>query len=260
MKFTGTVNVAPIGTYYGQLAAMVKQDMPRTVRFEAAATIRRAMQMVDSSKTSEVKARALRKGVAEFRTSPGSFGGTTNVSKRSGELNRQWMVGTRDGLARPMSLWNGGLAALQDHTRQGWRVNDTDWQRFKAAWVADAAKTKASIKAKVGARGITAKSWYDMLVKLNSGQTDGVAAFVKRARPISGKSRAVSFVGGSGEGSAQYMLTVTNTSGVAIATGGERKLASAITIRRKFFMDSLEKGFFFDAKFLARNYPWVQVK
>lgn len=258
MKITARIDVSPVGTYYGQLAAMVRQDMPRTVRFEAAATVRRAMQLVTSAKVSDVRQRALKTGVSSFREA-GSFGGTTSIGKRSKVYGQQWMVGMRGGKVMPMGRWNGGLGALQDHTGQGWRASDADWARLKAMWAKDAAETKKLIAQRVGARGITAKSWYDMLIKINAGQTDGIAAFVTRARPISGRNRPVAFVGGSGEGSASYTLTVTNTSGVAIATGGARKLASAITIRRKFFMDSLEKGFFFDAKFVARNYPWVKV-
>jgi len=259
MKTTARLDVSPVGTYYAQLASMLKQDLPRTVRMEAAATVRRAMQFVESSKPSDVRERAMRKGVADFRTSPGSFGGTTNVSRRKGEFGRQWMVGLRGGGAKPMSLWSGNLSALRDHTGQGWRVPDTDWARYKAAWNADAKRTREAMKAKLGARGITAKSFYEILVKLNSGSTDGVAAFVTRARPISGRNRPVAFVGGTGEGSSQYNLTVVNTSGVAVATGGQRKLDSAITIRRKFFMDSMQRNFFFDAKFVARNYPWAKV-
>ncbi len=258
MRITGTVNVAPVGTYFSQLASVVRQDIPRTVRFEAAATIRRAMQFFASSKVSDVKNRALKSGVAEFREA-GSFGGTTSIGRRSSVYGQQWMVGVRGRPPMPMSLWSGGLGALQDHTGQGNRATDSDWNRFKSMWAKDATKTKQAIKDRAGARGITAKSWFDILVKLNSGQTEGVASFITRARPISGRARPVAFVGGQGEGSANYQLTVVNTSGLAVATGGERKLASAITIRRKFFMDSLEKGYFDDAKFVARHYPWVKV-
>lgn len=258
MKTTARIDVSPVGTYYGQLAAMVRQSQPRTVRFEAAATVRRAMQLVDSSNVSDVRQRALKSGVASFREA-GSFGGTTSIGKRSRVYGQQWMVGVRGRPPMPMGLWRGGLGALQDHTGLGNRATDADWTRYKAMWAKDAAETKKMIAQRVGARGITAKSYFEILVKLNSGQTDGVAAFITRARPISGRNRPVAFVGGTGEGGPSYTLTVVNTSGVAVATGGQRKLNSAITIRRKFFMDSLDRGFFNDARFVARNYPWVKV-
>jgi hypothetical protein len=49
-------------------------------------------------------------------------------------------------------------------------------------------------------------------------------------------------------------------SGLALATGGASKLASAITIRRAFFLRSMQKGLYDDARFIARNYPWAAVK
>jgi hypothetical protein len=258
MKTTARLDVSPVGTYYAQLAVMLKQDLPRTVRTEAAATVRRAMRFVSASKSSEVKASALKSGVAAFRE-VGSFGGTTSVGKRSKVFGQQWMVGVRGRKPMPMGIWNGKLGALKDHTGLGNRATDADWQRLKGMWAKNAAETKKNIAARKAARGITAKSWYEMLVKLNAGSTDGVAAFITRARPISGRNRPVAFVGGTGEGSSQYNLTVVNTSGVAVATEGQRKLDLAITIRRKFFMDSMQRNFLFDAEFVARNYPWAKV-
>lgn len=259
MILTAKVDVSPLATYYGQLAIAAKQSLPRTLRFEAAATVRRAMQFVKSSAVSEVKARALRDGVASFRDGPSGFGGTTSVGKRSKRKGQQWMVGMRGGKVMPMGMWGGGLDPLQDHSGQGWRARNEDWARFKSLWSKNAQATKDSIKDRAGARGITARSWLEILEKLNSEQAASVSAFVQRARPISGRSRQVGFSVELGAGSSQPQVIITNTSGVAIATGGERKLQSAITIRRKFFMDSFEKGFFDDARFIAKNYPWAKV-
>lgn len=258
MSFTARIDVSPVATYYGQLAVMLKQDLPRTIRFEASATVRRAMSMVKSSNVSEVRARAMRKGVARFEGG-GKIEGSTNVSKRRGKFGQQWLINMGTARVMPMSIWGGTLVPMAAHTGQGWRTSDEQWGLFKRAWDSNLKDVKLDMKAKVAARGITAKSWYDLLIKLNSGQTDGIAAFVTRARPISGRNRPVVFVGGTGAGTSQYTLTVTNTSGVAIATNGARKLASSITIRREFFRRNMEQGFFFDAKFVAKNYPWVKV-
>ena len=259
MQLTVKLDVKPVGTYYGQLATVLRQSLPRTLKYEAAATVRKAMSFVKSSKISDVKAKALRSGVASFRENDAGFGGTTSVGKRAKQFGRQWMVGRRGGTVMPMSLWSGGLGPLQDHTGYGWRAPDGDWSRFKSLWSKNAIKVKESIKARAGARGLTAKSWYDILAILNSEQAGMVSSFVQRARPISGKTRQVGFSMELGSGSTQPQVTITNTSGIAIATGGDRKLQSAITIRRKFFMDSFDKGFISDAKFVARNYPWAKV-
>lgn len=257
MRITASVDVAPVGTYYAQLAVMLRQSLPRTLRFEAAATVRRAMQMQKSSSVADVRRRGLLKGVARF-VEGGAIGGSTSIGKRSRVFGRQWMIRRDLGRVMPMSIWGGRLTPLADNTGQGWRARDADWMRFKAAWVRDMAETKKSIAARVGARGITAKSYYEMLLALGVGDPVA-AAFIKRARPISGRMRPVGFAQTFGANSSQPVVVVTNTSGVAIATKGQRKLNSAISIRRAAFMNAMEKGLFFDAKFVARNYPWAKV-
>lgn len=259
MQITAKVDVKPVQTYYGELATVLRQSLPRTLKNEAAATVKKAMSLVKSSRIADVKAKAMRSGVASFRDYEASFGGTTSVGKRSKQIGRQWMVGMDGGKVMPMSLWNGTLGPLTDHTGYGWRANNEDWARYKAQWNKNAKKVRESIKARVAARGLTLKSWYDILLLLNSNQAATVSAFAQRARPISGKTRKVGFAMELGGGSAQPQVVITNTSGIAIATGGERKLASAIASRRKFFRDSFEKGFYTDAKFIAKNYPWAKV-
>lgn len=256
---TARIDVSPVATYYGQLAAALRQDTPRTVRMEAAATVRRAMQMVTSASVADIKRSALYSGVSRF-VEGGKIGGTTSVGTRSKKFGQQWMVRRDLGRVMPMSIWSGKLGALPNHTRQGWHASDADWALYKAAWAKDVAQTKKDIARRLGARGLTAKSWLDILEKIHGGQTQGVAAFIFRARPINAaRQRVTGFASGRGEGTPNFELTVTNTSGIAIATGGDRKLASAITIRRKFFMDSLRKGFLADARFVARSYPWAKV-
>ena len=105
MRITAKVNVAPVKSYFNDLAASLHRTLPETIRMEAAAVVRRAMQMVAYSKVSEVRERALRKGVASFRIGAG-FGGTTNVGKRSSEKGRQWLLGRRaEGNEVRFGLW-----------------------------------------------------------------------------------------------------------------------------------------------------------
>ena len=282
MRITAKVNVAPVKSYFNDLAASLHRTLPETIRMEAAAVVRRAMQMVAYSKVSEVRERALRKGVASFRIGAG-FGGTTNVGKRSSEKGRQWMVGRRGGKPMPMGHWDGNLGPLMDGKKSsgtkgkkltrskspiykrrksnGWRAPDADWAKFKAAWTQDIADTKKRIKDRVGARGLTAKSWMDIIIKLHAGDNmSGIPDFVRRARPIaSQKQREVTEVYHNGQGTSHYTLTVENDSGIAIATRGQSKLDSAISIRRKFFVNSLKKNLYEDAAFVGRYYPWAKV-
>jgi len=274
MKFTAKLDATPVKTYFGELAIILKQSLPDTIRGEGAAIVRKAMSFQAYSKIAEVKERALKKGVASFRIAAG-FGGTTNVSKRRGEFGSQWMVGRKGGKPMPMGMWDGTLGAIRDGKRSsgttgngvnkirtkrqtnGWYAPAADWARYKAAWAADAEDTKKRIADRLAARGLAAKSWLEIIDKINAG-SDDAAAFIRRARPISNKSRSVAGVVQTGAGTANYQLTIINASGIAIASGGQRKLATAITIRRKFFMDKLRAGFFDDAKFVARNYKWAR--
>ena len=294
MRITAKVNVAPVKSYFNDLAASLKRTMPETIRMEAAAVVRRAMQLVAFSKVSEVRDRATRKGVASFRPSSMTpFGGTTNVGKRNGDQYRQWMVGRKPANGSkfaksnvmPMGYWRGGFNAPADGQRSsgnkgkkltrspnktriykrrqsnGWRAPDADWAKFKAAWSQDVADTKKRIKDRVGARGLTAKSWLDIIIKLHAGDSmSGIPDFVRRARPIaSQKQREVTDVYQNGQGTSSYTLTVENDSGIAIATRGQAKLDSAISIRRKFFVNSLKKNLYDDAAFVGRYYPWAKV-
>jgi hypothetical protein len=254
------VNVQPYASYMGQLAAALRQSNAKTIRFEAAATVRRAMQMQKSSSVAQVKKDALNSGVSRFPGDDGRIAGSTSVAKRSRIFGRQWMI--RYDIARvlPMSIWSGKLGPLANHTGQGWRAIESDWTRYKAAWARDVVETKRNIQRRLGARGLTAKSWLEIIEKIGAGEAQGIAEFIRRARPINpAKRRPTGFASTKGEGNANVQVTVINTSGLAIAAGGERKLASAITIRRKFFMDSFNKGFLSDARFVARNYPWAKV-
>jgi hypothetical protein len=242
-------------------------------------------------KPAEVQARAFKKGVASFRGSGGSsFGGTTNVSGRRGEYGRQWMVGRRGTKkAIPMGWFNpdsGRFAFLQNgsskggtkgmklnrspngvnrlrakhRSRNGWRVKEDDWNNFKRTWYEDMQDTDDRIRDRLAARGITARSWLEVIQKLQSGDAEGIPDFVRRARPISNRSRTIAGVIATGERTNNFEITVLNFSGLASATGGQRKLESAISARRRFFMQHLDNGFYSDAKFVAKYHPWASVK
>jgi hypothetical protein len=291
MKITATVDVKPVETFFGQLAVVLRKNVPETIRGEVKHIIRATMRMQKHSDLAGVRARAFKKGVATFRQNGyASFGGTTNVSGRRGEYGRQWMVGRKDTKkAIPMGWFNpssGKFAPLADgsrtggtkgmkldrspngvnrlrakhRSRNGWRVKDEDWARFKQIWAINQAKVKDRIKDRVAARGITARSWLEIIDKLQSGDAEGIPDFVRRARPISNRSRTIAGVIATGERTNNFELTVVNGSGLASATGGERKLQSAISARRRFFMTNLDKGFYADAKFVAKYHPWASVK
>lgn len=289
MRATGSVNVQPVRSYFAELAAYTRRTLPDVIRLEGAAIVRSAMKMQKHFKIAEVKERAHRKGIASFRISPGSFGGTTNVSKRKGKPGRQWMVAIR-GRSKPapmglIDISSQRFSALQDggkspgtkgkklsrspngvnkirikiRSQNGWRVKNEDWQKFKQLWKDDMADTKKRIQDRLSARGLTAKSWMEIIEKIHGADTSGVPDFVRRARPISNKSRTVAAVLETGANTSSFSLTVVNGSGVAAAAGGARKLQSAISRRREYFMRNVKEGFVFGAKNLKAKYPWANI-
>ena len=258
MKITGTVDVAPVGSYYGHLALMLRQDLPSTLRMEAAATVRIAMNLSTRADPEVIKARTLISGVANFREADRGFGGTTSVGKRSNMIGMQWMVGAKGGKARPIGAWDGTLGPIAEHTGLFWRQSDADWNKFREIWSRNKLKVSLNQRKRAGAAGLTAKSWFDLLLDLGNGKASA-PEMVKRARPISGSFRKVGFVQAS-SGSASPELTITNTSGIAIKTRGQAKLNSAISRRRNYFNNSLENGFFGSATLAAKKYPWMRVE
>lgn len=262
MRITAKLDTAPVGTYYGQLAAALRQSQPRTIRMEAAATVRKAMQLqpVRPPTAAQISLSARRKAVARFYDG-GAIGGSINVSRRRGVPGMAWLVRKDLGRAQPLYLlWDGAgqLPAPVDHQGRGTRVSDANWAKWKAAYSRAIAYARKQEQARLGARGLTQKSWFDLITKIADGEPMNTPALVMRARPVKGGSRTVA-AAIAAQTRTSFSLSVVNDSGLAVATGGQRKLNTAISIRRKFFLDSLNKGFLSDASFVARNYKWAAV-
>lgn len=166
-------------------------------------------------------------------------------------------VDTRTGNAFAIGLWD--MKNRRFITRRPALGGFSHVSRTVAdVWQKKMALVSLNTQLAMEARGLDAKSWMGIIEKLGQGQ-GGAPDFVRRARPVNGKSRTVSFAATDGAGTSSPVVVITNTSGLASATGGERKLASAISVRRKFFENSLERGFFERTEFVARNYPWASV-
>ena len=175
-----------------------------------------------------------------------------------------WIIGGRNK-TRPWPVgvvWNGRSlpSTVLDHSGRFWRVQAEEWRSFKHAFSVAVKRAPEAVRARIGARGLTQKSWYDLMVKIASGEpVVGFSDTVRRARPVKGNSRDVAEANGYAYPSG-FILTVTNSSGITAKTGGQRKLNSAIAFRRQFFANNLTRGFYNDARFVARNYPWAKVK
>lgn len=265
MKFTASVNVAPVVSYYNQLAVALNQSLEKTIRMEAAATVRRASQLdpVKPLPRQELTLRAREQIIKRFGS--GDYVGTVNKftgnrSKKRGS-GYGWLVNRSIARVMPMGkVWDGGrLNTPSDNNGDGWRTNDVQWSKWKQQFAEAAQRERAAIAARVGARGLTQKSWFELMIKIASGEPVVAPDSIMRARPVKGGSRTVAAAVPTKTPSS-FSLAVVNDSGIAVSTGGQRKLNAAIQIRQAFFLRSLERGFYSDAKFIARNYKWAVVK
>lgn len=263
MKVTASVDVTPVASYYGALSISLRQSLPDTIRSEAGATVLRVIQMTKSGSASRLRKITTYRNMSHI-PSVGRTGASINMGvKQTAKWGRDqvWMrMGDRK-IAVPMGRWNRKATYRPPpHDGLGWRMPDDRWREFVAAFAAHRPRVKQAIDRALAARGLTQKSWVGILEKIGAPEVGKVAEYIKRARPVKGQPRTVAFAAMAGANTSLPELTIANTSGLAIASGGASKLSAAMSIRQKFFERSLERGFFEDARFIARNYPWAEVK
>jgi len=231
---------------------------------EAAATVRRAMKIdpVRPLDRNILSDSARRNAINHFYE--GSVDGMVSSGRKGHRVGMAYAFdaeGGWKGNAPLYQIWlgKGPLESPQDNAIEGFRLKKSTWLKWKAGYVKAVRAAQAMIPRRLRARGLTQKSWYDLLVSIAEGKPVDAPAIVKRARPVQDRSRTVAAALPT-KTPTSFVLDVVNDSGLASATGGQRKLNTAISIRRTFFRRNLEKGFMSDAKFIARNYPWASVK
>ncbi len=254
MKVTAFVDVEPVRSYMDQLAIVLKQSNARTIRMEAMAIVLSAMTIGKTKKFSddEIEESARRRALRRFPT------GAINSGKRGGVRGRAFAV-INAKARRLYDMEENGYPAPIDSVGKGAHLTDAEWATWKSEYVAACERAKKSAVDRKAARFLTAKSWFELMVKIaEGGDVKGYRDAIKRARPVGGKSRDVVAAVPMKTGTL-FSLTVVNSSGIVIANNGQRYLNTAIARRRKFFLNSLEKGFLSDAKFLQKYYPWAVV-
>jgi hypothetical protein len=256
MALTVRLDPPRFENYYQQLAVVLRQSLPRTLRFEAAATVARAMKMTKTARVPLIRRSAAIAGIRDKMPS-GTIRNSVNTGSKGGQEGLLWGFSTKTNRAFALGVWD--FKTKRFLTRRPASGGFSHVSRTLAdVWKKKMVLVALNIELKLEARGIDQKSWYGIIEKLGNNQVQ-VPEFVRRARPINGRVRTVSFAATEGANTPKPVVVIANTSGVASATGGSRKLASAITIRRKFFRNSMKKGFFEDAKFVAKNYKWATV-
>jgi antitoxin component of MazEF toxin-antitoxin module len=246
----------------GQLAAVLNQSMEKTVRMEGVAVIKRAMQMVGKSQPAAKIELSARESIIK-RFGSGKQAGSVNrfSNKRGAEGGFAWLINRTNGKVMPMGrVWSGeALGTPADRNGGGWETSDERWLEFKRQYYDAAKKEKQVVSARLGARDLTKKSWLELMQKVAGTEPVKLDQRIMRATPVKGGSRTVASALGAKSGSS-FTLTVANDSGIAAKQDGQRKLLTAIQIRRAFFTKSFERGFYSDAKFLARNHKWLKVE
>lgn len=258
MRLTASIDVRPVGTYYGQLAAALRQDLPRTLRFEAAATVRRVMQMSRAGSVSKIKKSAAIAGMTRKEYDPkGTLRLNIGTGRRGGTLGMVWGFNANTQKAFALGVWdlkNKTYISRRPKTGRFSHVSIT----AQGLWRGKMDDVKQETERRLAARGIDAKSWLGIIEKLGTGQAVA-PEYVRRAKPIRKAPRVVAFAGTEGANTSSPAVVIANTSGLSIATGGEKKLEAAITARRNAFRIAMGKGLFSNAAFIARNYPWASV-
>lgn len=124
-----------------------------------------------------------------------------------------------------------------------------------ALWSAIAARRKASLAAKLRARGLAKKSWWEIARAL--GITIKVPSYVTAAVPTTGKTYdnvSVSLSRSAGK----LQITIENAQPTVNLIGGARALQRAIDGRTKFFIQNVGRGVFDDVAKIVRKYPGMK--
>jgi len=116
-----------------------------------------------------------------------------------------------------------------------------------------------SVKAKIGARGLSKKSWWEL------GKTFGVQikipAYAKKAKPSDGKEHPGNVHSTKTGAGAQFTLHVVNSQPTVNnpGVGGSRVIQVAITGRAKYFERNVCHKVFESVAAVAKKYPGVKV-
>ncbi len=255
-----------------ELAQTVRVDWRRVVRSEGASVLRVAASMERIAKIKDIKLQTNERVM--HRQSTGVNKMTINTGKRQGERGFMWFTDGRAVASRrspnhghtprffPIGVYQFGANTFFPTP---YRFPDVTWESAKLLFDLGLEKSRKDTAAGLRARGVTTKSWVEMLeaipgqtLEATAPKSANVPSFVKNALSRRGPRRqGFAVVGESTSG--PYTVTCINTSPIAVKRGGQQKIEAAIRIREGAFIQALRHGVFDDAKALAQHYPGLTV-
>lgn len=117
---------------------------------------------------------------------------------------------------------------------------------------------KKQLRAKLGAKGISKKTWADLAKTI--GAAIKVPSYVTKAKPSNGKDYGTQVSSRSGGTGPLYSIQIENHQPTVVGPGinGAKVLSMAIAGRIKFFQGNLKRKLFDDLAKTAKRYPGVQ--
>jgi hypothetical protein len=178
-------------------------------------------------------------------------GGTVKTKKSSNYGKTRWW---------PMGTYEFGSSTYQPFP---YRMNPNNiWTEANTMFQYGLARMSEETRKSLAARGITQKSWVEMLESIPGQTLDNTAP--KSARINAATLKAVSRAGPRRQGYAVdsnsglfYELSCYNTSSIAVKHKGIEKIQAAIRIREAAFRQAAKHGVFSDAKAIAQRYPGI---
>lgn len=127
-----------------------------------------------------------------------------------------------------------------------------------ALWSLMSARRKASLAARLKARGLARRSWLDIAKKL--GLSISFAGYIATAIPRTGKEHPENTRVQLQRQTGKLQISFQNSQPTVNRIGGSAALQAAINGRYKFFLTQMAKGTFNDIAKIAKKYPGMTIR
>jgi hypothetical protein len=267
---TAETDTSGFEEYVRRLARAISPTNPEgvlqdVVYREAAAVLKLTASFVKPAKLGAVKAQ--RAFHVLRRIDDGKDVLSVNSGKRGGRPGLVWFgekPGGRPGRGgrtwRPVATYR----PLYGINRLERRVSDEDNAKVERLWRSERNEAREAVKLAVARRGLAMRGWLDAIEALGldvdtvppqSAKIPPNARNPRRPQSLPWFSRKEDFASPG-----QFLLVVTNRSGLAVRTGGKNLVERAIRRRSAAFKNALKNGVFEKAEDIAKFYPGIRIQ
>lgn len=231
-----TVNASKFNDYTKKLATALKADLPDVIKSEAASVLKIAANRTGVAKATEVREQTRVRVMKRMSNGSGLI--TVNIKRNRGRVwyqpseSRQWqIIGTYPFRGKRL-------------IRNGWKIDKSDWLEARKLWAEQGSKLPHEIRMALESRGLTAKSWLDVIQTLGFSPLAVPPRGPKRvtnainAKPRRGPRRMNGASSSSGDGTSRFVLMVQNLSPLAVRNNGKSVLSGAIRTRAAAFRNA----------------------